>query len=63
MKTLTDYFEEEWHSKIREGRKEGRREGQNSIIINMIKNKLSVEDIEKYTGIDKAETEKIVANM
>lgn len=46
-----------------EGKQEGIKEGRNSIIINMIKNKVKIEEIKKYTGVEEKEIEKIVANM
>lgn len=50
-----------------EGRKEGRVEGmekeQKCIIINMLKNKLKIEEIKKYTGVDEEKIEKIAASM
>lgn len=59
MKTAQDYIREE----MRELRKEGIKEGINTIIINMIKNKVKIEEIKKYTGVEEKEIEKIVANM
>lgn len=75
MKTAQDYIREEMRELRRKaieeglaegrakGRAEGRAEGRNSIIINMIKNKVKIEEIKKYTGVEEKEIEKIVANM
>lgn len=71
MKTLQDYFLAEWaklkEEKMEEGRKEGikqgMKEGMKIVVLNMIKNKLEVEKIKKYTGMKEEEIEKIVANM
>lgn len=50
-----------------EGREEGRVEGiekeQKCIIINMLKNKLKIEEIKKYTGVDEEKIEKIAASI
>lgn len=87
MKTLQDYFLEEWtklkeekleegrQKGVKEGRKEGRKEGVKEgkqqgikeamkiIVLNMVKNKVEVEKIKEYTGIEEEEIQKIVANM
>lgn len=75
MKTLQDYFLAEWNKlkeeKLEEGKKEGKKEGikegmkegMKIVVINMIKNKLEIEKIKEYTGMEEEEIEKIVANI
>ena len=71
MKTLQDYFLAEWtkhgEEKLEEGKKEGiregKREGMKIIVLNMLKNKVEIEKIKKYTGIKEEEIKKIAANM
>lgn len=60
---------------IKEGRKEGRREGRKEgrekgktegisyVIINMLRNKVELDKIKEYTGMDEKEIQKIAANM
>ncbi len=56
---------------IKEGRREGRKEGREKgktegisyVIINMLRNKVELDKIKEYTGMDEKEIQKIAANM
>ena len=70
MKTAQDYVREEMaairKTAMEEGREEGRREAREekfSIILNMIKGKMKIEDIKRYTGVNEEEIQKIAASM
>lgn len=67
MKTLQDYFLAEWtklkKEKMEEGRKEGMKEGMKIVVLNMARNKVNIEEIKKYTGIEEEEIQEIVSNM
>lgn len=67
MKTLQDYFLAEWtklkKEKMEEGRKERMKEGMKIVVLNMARNKVNIEEIKKYTGIEEEEIQEIVSNM
>lgn len=67
MKTAQDYIREEMQEierrGIEKGRREARKEGITSVILNMIKNNMKIEEIKKYTGVEEKEIEKIAANI